>query len=134
LTVGIAIIVVVAAHWALLVYGASYSANATAPLIVLAAALPIVGLNNFGQTLLKLRGQLTSLVVLNVASFVTIVVLAELWSSAGLTLVAVAWAIGNLVAGLIAVASLLRPARDASPPLAPVPPPAATDRALAMKR
>ncbi len=114
LTVGIAIIVVVAAHWALLVYGPSYSANATTPLIVLAAALPIVGLNNFGQILLKLRGQLTSLVVLNIASFITIVGLAELWSSAGLTLMAVAWTIGNLVAGLIAVASLLRPAKSPS--------------------
>ena len=132
LTVGIALVVVVAAHWALLVYGPSYSANATTPLIVLAAALPIVGLNNFGQILLKLRGQLTSLVLLNLASFVTIVALAEMWSSSGLTLIAVAWALGNLVAGVIAVASLLRPAKARSATGAR----AATDRgrALAMGR
>ncbi len=107
----IALIVVVAAHWALLVYGPAYSANATTPLIVLAAALPIVGTNNFAQIMLKLRGKLTSLVVVNVASFVAIVGLAELWSSAGLTLIATAWALGNVLASAIAVACLLMPAK-----------------------
>jgi hypothetical protein len=66
------------------------------------AALPIVALNNLGQILLKLRHRLRMVMVVNIASFVVILVLAELWLARGLFWVALAWLFGNLIAAVLA--------------------------------
>jgi O-antigen/teichoic acid export membrane protein len=108
-TLGLAVIVAVTAHWILLIYGADYSRNATSSLLILVAALPIVALNNMAQILLKLRNRLSMVMIVNVASFIVILGLAELWSLRSIAWVALAWLLGNLVAALLAWGGWLFP-------------------------
>ena len=110
-TVGTAFVLAIFAHLILRIYGAEYARNATWPLIVLLAALPIVALNNIGQILLKLRNRLIMMIVVNVSSFVVILGLALIWSSKGLSWIAFAWLLGNLIAALMAWAGWLVPPR-----------------------
>jgi O-antigen/teichoic acid export membrane protein len=111
-TIGIALVLGVAAHWILKIYGTEYAQDATSALIVLLAALPIVALNNFGQVLLKLRNRLITMIIVNLSSFVVILGLATLWSSKGLSWIAFAWLLGNLIAALMAWAGWLVPPRS----------------------
>ena len=108
-TIGIAVVLAVAAHWILKIYGTEYAQHATSALIVLLAALPIVALNNIGQVLLKLRSRLIMMIVVNFSSFVVILGMAALWSSKGLSWIAFAWLLGNLVAALMSFAGWLAP-------------------------
>jgi O-antigen/teichoic acid export membrane protein len=111
MTIGIAVVLAIAAHWILRIYGTEYAQNATSALIILLAALPIVALNNIGQQLLKLRNRLVMMIVVNLSSFVVILALAVPWSSKGLNWIALAWLLGNLVAALMAWAGWLVPPR-----------------------
>ena len=108
-TVCLVVVIALCAHWILLIYGSSYSRNGTPVLLVLVAALPIVTLNNIGQILLKLRGRLNTVMLVNVAYFVVMLGLAKVWSADGITWVALAWLLGNLVAALLAWAGGGRP-------------------------
>jgi O-antigen/teichoic acid export membrane protein len=95
-------------------YGIAYSRHATGTLVVLMLALPAVSINNVGQILLKLSGQVAAIVVVNMISLVVVIGLAVLTVSDGLVWVAQAWLIGNLVAGCVAVLSW-RPNKVAGP-------------------
>jgi O-antigen/teichoic acid export membrane protein len=107
-------VLVVGSHWLLLLYGIAYSRHATGTLVVLMLALPAVSINNVGQILLKLSGQVAAIVVVNMISLVVVIGLAVLTVSDGLVWVAQAWLIGNLVAGCVAVLSW-RPNKVAGP-------------------
>jgi len=112
-TLVMAVVIAGSVRWILLIYGHTYSHNATPTLIVMVAALPIVAFNNNGQVLLKLQGRVRTLVVVNVASFVVILGLAEVWGPKSLPLVGLAWLLGNLVAALLASVGSLLPGKAA---------------------
>jgi O-antigen/teichoic acid export membrane protein len=110
-TIAIAVVLAVASHWILKIYGIEYARHATPALLILLGALPIVALNNIGQILLKLRSRLIMMIVVNFSSFVVILGVAIAWSSKGLSWIALAWLLGNLIAALLAWAGWLVPPR-----------------------
>ena len=112
LILGVALVLAAGAHWIFLIYGGNYSHNATPTFLVLIAALPIVSLNNISQILLKLRGRLNLVIVVNVVSFVIIIGTATLWSSKSLPWIALAWLLGNLAAALLSLVGWLLPMRS----------------------
>lgn len=112
LIMGIALVVAAGSHWILLIYGGNYSHNATPAFLILIAALPIVSLNNIIQMLLKLRGRLNLVIIVNVVSSVIIIGTSTLWSSKSLSWIALAWLLGNLVAALLSLVGWLLPMRS----------------------
>ena len=96
------LVLVVAAHWMLLVFGARYSQNAAESLIVLAvAALPIAA-NNWWHTVLRLLGRLVPLVLSSGVCAIAICGLAWFLAPYGLATLTAAWPIGSLLGGAVA--------------------------------
>jgi O-antigen/teichoic acid export membrane protein len=99
------LVLVVAAHWVLLVFGTRYSQHGTPSLILLAlAAIPIAA-NNWLWTVLRLSGQLQALVLSNGVYAVVICGLAWLLAPHGLTGLTAAWPIGSLLSAAVAAVS-----------------------------
>lgn len=99
------LVVILAAHWVLLVFGARYSQFGAASLIMLAiAAIPIAACN-WSWTVLRLAGHLTAIVLSSLVYTVGICGLAWALAPRGLTELAAAWPIGALLAAAIATTS-----------------------------
>jgi O-antigen/teichoic acid export membrane protein len=94
------LILLVIAHWVLLVFGAKYSEHGTTCLILLVVAAIPLGANNWLQTVLRLSGRLRAIVWSNVFYAVSICALAWLMAPHGLTAMTAAWPIGGLLAAV----------------------------------
>jgi len=109
----LAVVMALAGHWILIVFGRSYASHGTLTLAVLAASTPAVILNYWTSTLLRIRHQLAVLVLSNVVLAVLTCGLAAWWIGRGIAWVALAWLIGNLASGVVGGLPLLRPAPPA---------------------
>jgi O-antigen/teichoic acid export membrane protein len=83
-------------------FGKSYSMGGAQIITILAIASPLVAAYNIGSTILRIRHQIYSLVIVNVAYAIAVCGLVILWIDKGLTWVAFAWTAGNLLAALLA--------------------------------
>jgi O-antigen/teichoic acid export membrane protein len=109
------IMVMLAARWVLLAFGAKYSEFGTTSLMLLAvAAIPIAACN-WSWTVLRLSGRLAAIVASSAIYTVAICALAWFLAPAGLTALAAAWPIGALAAAVVATLTVaLGPANAAS--------------------
>ncbi|MFE2717895.1 lipopolysaccharide biosynthesis protein [Streptomyces mirabilis] len=89
-------------------FGAEYAVHARSLLIVLAIAALPVSLNTWACFALKLSQRMWQLIIANTVMAALSIGLSSVWADRGLVWVGFAWAIGNLVAGVFATASLLR--------------------------
>ena len=105
------LVLVVAAHWALLAFGAKYSQHGTPSLILLAVAAMPIAANSWLWTVLRLSGQLRVLVLSNGVYAVAICGLAWLLAPTGLTGLTAAWPIGSLLSAALAALPSRAPAR-----------------------
>lgn len=96
------IVVMLAARWVLLVFGAKYSAFGTSSLILLAVAAVPIAACNWSWTVLRLLGHLTAIVVSSAIYTVAICALAWFLAPAGLAALTAAWPLGALAAALVA--------------------------------
>ena len=101
------LVVMIAAHWVLLVFGARYSEFGTGSLILLAAAAVPIAACNWSWTALRLSGNLTGIMISSAIYMVAICALAWFLAPSGLTALAAAWPIGALVAALVASATVM---------------------------
>lgn len=99
--------VVLLAGPVLTVFGDAYAATASSTLIVLAVSAFAVAFNTWAGFLLKITGQLTAMIASEVAFGITTTVIAVIVAPHGPAWVAVAWGVGNLVGGLVAVVALM---------------------------
>jgi O-antigen/teichoic acid export membrane protein len=88
------------------VFGKSYSAGGAGVIIILAITAPAVAAFNLGSVLLRIRHQMYSLVFINIVYALVICGLALHWIDRGLVWVAIAWAVGNVVAAVLAFLSI----------------------------
>ena len=96
------LVLMVAAHWILLMFGGAYSTHGTPGLILLAiAALPIAA-NNWLLTVLRLTGRLRMIVVSSAVYAIAICGLAWVLAPRGLTALIGAWPVGALLGAAIA--------------------------------
>lgn len=114
------LLLIVAGHWLLLVFGPGYSRHGTLTLILLAAAALPLAVNNWLQSLLRLLGSLRAIVVSNALYAAAICGLAWVLAPHGLTAVAASWpagtALGALAAAVPCARGLMRrPGRGARP-------------------
>jgi O-antigen/teichoic acid export membrane protein len=96
------LVLAVAAHWVLLLFGTRYSQHGTPSLILLALAAIPMAANNWLWTVLRLSGRLRALVLSSGVYAIAICGLA--WSLAphGLTGLTAAWPIGCLLSATVA--------------------------------
>jgi O-antigen/teichoic acid export membrane protein len=106
-------VLVVAAHWVLLAFGARYSQHGTLSLMLLAAAAVPLAANNWLWTVLRLTGQLRALVLSNGVYAIAICGLAWVLAPHGLAALTAAWPIGSALSS--AVAAVAAMARSAPP-------------------
>jgi O-antigen/teichoic acid export membrane protein len=98
------LVLVLAAHWLLLVFGTRYSQHGTLVLILLTVAAIPIAANNWLWTVLRLSGRLRALVLSSGVYAIAICGLAWLLAPHGLTILTAAWPIGSLLsAGVAAV-------------------------------
>jgi O-antigen/teichoic acid export membrane protein len=98
-------ILLVGAHWLLLMFGDRYSQNGTGSLELLAIAVIPVAFCNWSWTVLRLTGRLRALVVSNAVFALGICGTAWILLPHGLTAVAAAWPIGCTIAACVATAA-----------------------------
>ena len=96
-------------------FGKSYSAGGASVIVILALTAPAVAAFSLASVLLRIRQQVYSLVVINAAYALVISGLAMYWIHKGLTWVAVAWAVGNIVAALLAFGAIYLKRGEATP-------------------
>lgn len=96
------IVVMLAAHWVMLVFGPQYSQFGTSALILLAVAAVPIAACNWSWTVLRLSGHLTAIVLSSAIYTVAICALAWFLAPGGLTIATAAWPIGALAAALVA--------------------------------
>lgn len=89
-------------------FSPEYRESAHPALTVLAVATVAVALYSWANYLLKLTGQLVGIVVVNLVYAASIVALVIAWADRGVTWVATAWGVGNLLAGFVGIAFLAR--------------------------
>jgi O-antigen/teichoic acid export membrane protein len=102
-------VLMLAAPGLLLAFGVAYRQHGTLPLIVLAAAAPLLAMNNWLQTLLRLLGKLRALTLSTAVQTIAICGLAWILAPHGAAAVAAAWPAG----GLIGIAATAVPCRAA---------------------
>ncbi|MDB5238947.1 MAG: polysaccharide biosynthesis protein [Candidatus Parcubacteria bacterium] len=83
-------------------FGKSYSSGGSEVIALLALAAPAVAAFNIGSVLLRIRHQMYALVITNVVYAGVVAFLAVFWANKGLSWIAIAWLVGNLVAAIIA--------------------------------
>jgi O-antigen/teichoic acid export membrane protein len=88
------LVLIVAAHWVLLVFGKDYSQHATPSVILFAVGVIPIAANNWLQTLLRLLGRLRAIVWTNVIYATAICGLAWFLAPHGLAALTAAWPIG----------------------------------------
>jgi O-antigen/teichoic acid export membrane protein len=108
LTLPACLVLVAAAHWILLVFGARYSQHGTPSLMLLAAAAIPLAANNWLITVLRLSGRLRAIVVSSGVYAVAICGLAWFLAPHGLGALTAAWPIGGLAGAAVAAASIPR--------------------------
>jgi O-antigen/teichoic acid export membrane protein len=94
------------------IFGRSYSVAGAQVIMILALSAPVVAVYSVGNALLRITNKIYSIVVVNVIYFVAVSGFAVLWVDRGLTWIAIAWAIGNLIAGVTAFCLLLYGSRE----------------------
>jgi O-antigen/teichoic acid export membrane protein len=104
ISVPTALLVAAAGRWLLLPFGQSYSLNAGVTMAVLALSAPSVGFFAVAATVLRIAKLLRVIIVANAIYAAVIVTLTILFASRGLPWVALAWLVGNTVAGAVAAA------------------------------
>lgn len=82
-------------------FGQAYEVGGKNVIIILSLFSPVVAMYNIGTTLLKIRKQMYSIVVINATYSIVICSLSYLWVDRGLGWIAVSWIIGNFVAGVL---------------------------------
>jgi O-antigen/teichoic acid export membrane protein len=96
------LVLIVAAHWVLLVFGVKYSQHGTLSLIVLAiSAIPIAA-NNWCLAVLRLAGRLRAIVLSSAVYAGAICGLAWLLAPHGLAALSASWPVGSLLGALVA--------------------------------
>lgn len=106
------LVLVFAAHWIMLAFGAQYSHYGTASLVVLALAVIPLAASNWSWTVLRLTGQLKRLVISTCTFATAICGLAWLLAPHGLTALSISWPLGCSISALIAgVAVTVKPHR-----------------------
>jgi O-antigen/teichoic acid export membrane protein len=99
------LLLAVAGHWLLLLFGGRYSANGTVILIIFSAAALPLGAFNWLLTVLRLTGQLGAIVFANVVFATVTCGLAWALAPKGLSTLVLAWPIGfTLAAGCAGIA------------------------------
>lgn len=96
------LVLAVAAHWVLLVFGTRYSQHGTPSLILLTVAAIPMAANNWLWTVLRLSGRLRALVLSSGVYAIAICGLAWLLAPHGLTGLTAAWPIGSLLSAAVA--------------------------------
>lgn len=107
-----ALVVSLAAKLLLQLFGASYADNARSLLVVLAMGALAVAFNNWSGNGLRIVGRIRPLVASNIVYAVATIGMAELTASRGLVWIGLAWVVGNLLSGLVAVVYLPRGAQQ----------------------
>ena len=102
------LLLAVSAHWLLLVFGQSYSANGTLTLIILAASALPLGAFNWLLTVLRLTGRLGAIMTTNVVFAGLTCVLAWILAPRGLSTLVLAWPIGLTAAACTAAVPVWR--------------------------
>lgn len=82
-------------------FGEEYRIGGSKVIILLSIFSPIIAMYNIGNTLLKIRRQMYSIVIINIIYASTICGLTFLWVNKGLEWVAISWIIGNFIAGIL---------------------------------
>lgn len=108
LTLPACLVLAVAGHWILLVFGTRYSQHGTLSLMLLAAAAIPLAANNWLMTVLRLSGKLRAIVVSSGVYAVAICGLAWFLAPHGLGVLTAAWPIGGLAGAGVAAASIPR--------------------------
>jgi O-antigen/teichoic acid export membrane protein len=106
------LVLVLAAHWVLLAFGVRYSQHGTASLMLLAVAAAPIAANNWLWTVLRLAGQLRSLVLSGVVYASAICGLSWLLAPHGLAALAAAWPLGSLLSAVVAAVLASSPVRN----------------------
>jgi O-antigen/teichoic acid export membrane protein len=88
-------------------FGKSYGNEARDAIVVLAISAPFVALYSLSNVVLRIQDKIYSLVFMNLVYAITISGLVFIWAEKGLVWIALAWAIGNLISSLSAMASIL---------------------------
>jgi O-antigen/teichoic acid export membrane protein len=101
-----AAIIAIGSHPILSVFGAGYASHGAIALLVLAASAPAVALNGWTSTLLRIRHQLTPLIVSNLVYVGVVCACAAWWVHRGLAWLALAWLVGNLASGVVGLVAL----------------------------
>lgn len=83
-------------------FGESYKAGGASVIVILSLFSPVVAMYNLGNTLLKIRKQMFSIIFVNAVYAISICGLSYLWAEKGLAWIAFAWVIGNLISGAFA--------------------------------
>ncbi len=102
----VALLLALAGPTALDVFGRTYNTQAHKVIVILALAAPVVAANVLGGVSLRISRHIPALVVSNLVYALTTCGLAFVWSTRGLTWVAGAWLVGNLVAAIISFSAL----------------------------
>jgi O-antigen/teichoic acid export membrane protein len=106
LTVAAVLVVLLVGDFVLGLFGPTYRATAGSALSVLALGALGVSVYSWGNSLLKITGQLLEIVVVNAVYATVIIALAVIWAPRGPVWVSWAWVIGNVSAGIVAVAAV----------------------------
>ena len=96
------LVLIVAAHWVMLIFGARYSHYGTPSLMVLALAVIPIAASNWSWTVLRLTGQLRLLVASTGVYALAICGLAWFLAPHGLTAVAASWPVGCSLSAIVA--------------------------------
>jgi O-antigen/teichoic acid export membrane protein len=83
-------------------FGESYKAGGASVIVILSLFSPVVAMYNLGNTLLKIRKQMFSIIFVNAVYAISICGLSYIWAEKGLAWIAFAWVIGNLISGAFA--------------------------------
>lgn len=82
-------------------FGEEYRIGGSKVLVILSIFSPIIAIYNIGNTLLKIRRQMYSIVIINIIYASTICGLTFMWVNKGLEWVAISWVVGNFIAGAL---------------------------------
>jgi O-antigen/teichoic acid export membrane protein len=109
------LVLIVIAHWVMLVFGTRYSQYGTTSLILLAVAAIPMAASNCLWTVLRLLGRLRALVVSGGSYAVAICGLSWFLAPHGLTALTAAWPIGCLLSAVVAAVPSNSPLRKTKP-------------------
>lgn len=109
------LILAIAAHWILMIFGSEYSKNGTVALMFLAVAVIPMAALNWSWSVLRLTGSLNALVITGIIYAGSVCGAAYFLAPHGIAAVALAWTIGATIAAVLAGISAARTPSDAIP-------------------